>query len=104
MQRNFLRKQSDVGHAALFTYESLRKAGAVSLADGDISLQVRESESRLAVASVESPQQGKQRRILGNRQQLAIAVRPSCGRKIESDTTNFANKLICHELILLVVS
>ena len=62
-----------------------------------ISLQVRESKVRFAVAAVSGAEQRKQRGVLGDGQDLPIAKGPAFRREIERKYSDFSYKWIGHK-------
>ena len=57
--------------------------------EGHSSLKIRQGESGLPVPAVSRSEQGKQRLILIDRQQLPVAQRPALGGKVEAHDANF---------------
>jgi hypothetical protein len=61
------------------------------------ALQVRQREVALAIAAVGGAQQREERRVLRDRQQLAIALGPALGREVEREDADFRNERIGHD-------
>ena len=62
------------------------------IVNGSAPSVIGQSKRRSTVASVYSPQKGKQRVILTDGQQLTIAKCPAARRKIARKKTDFANE------------
>src|SRR5690348_16609095 len=65
------------------------------------ALQVREGEVYSSVAAIGGAENGKQRLVLIDRQQLPITESPAFGRKIPTDDFYFAQKWFRHVFSLL---
>src|SRR6266576_2563617 len=64
-------------------------------------LEIGKREGAFSIASIHSTQQRKERRILTNRHQLAIAERPSGRGEIKGHDPDFGYELIGHNVVLL---
>src|ERR1035438_6351518 len=62
-------------------------------------LQIRQSEVSLSIAAIGRAENRKQRLILVDRQQLAIAKRPALGREVERENPDFANIGGAHKIL-----
>src|SRR5436305_648651 len=70
------------------------EAWALARMHGSSSLQVRKREVRLAVPTVGRPEQRKERCVLAQGQELAIAPRPSLWGEVEREDTNLCDERI----------
>ena len=59
-------------------------------------LQIRQRKVALAVAAVGGPEQREQRRVLRDRQELAVAERPALRGEVERKDANLGNERIGH--------
>src|ERR1035441_6871219 len=62
----------------------------------DATLQVRQGEGLCPVASIRGAEQRKERRVLVDRQELAIGLRPAFGCERERKNPDFAEKWFSH--------
>src|SRR5688572_16349240 len=63
------------------------------------AFQVGQGEGGLAVAAVGRAQQREQRRVLRQRQQLAVAPRPPLWREVEREYADLGNEWVGHEVL-----
>src|ERR1035438_5964800 len=73
---------------------TLRMVGVES--HGDARLQVRQVEVGLPVPSIRGAEQGKERLVLVDRQELAIGLRPARGCERKRKNPDFAEIWVCH--------
>src|SRR5262249_19206497 len=84
VMRRHLRLQQGYGLAAAqLAFIVQAQAGSLAPEHRRSVLQVRQSEGRFAIAAVGGAEEGKQCRVLRDRQYLAIAEGPAPGREIE---------------------
>src|SRR5258708_21437883 len=73
---------------------------SVAYADGNLPLKIGESEIDAPVTAKSGAQQTKERLVLIDGQQLAVAHRPTLRRKIETHDSDFREKWFCHGVLL----
>src|SRR5258708_15049702 len=73
---------------------------SVAYADGNLPLKIGESEIDAPVTAKSGAQQTKERLVLIDGQQLAVAHRPTFRRKIETHDSDFREKWFCHDFLL----
>src|SRR6266576_348847 len=61
------------------------------------TLQVRQRKSGLAIPAISRAEQGKERLVLVDRQQLSIAQRPAFRRELETHDSDFAQEGFSHK-------
>src|SRR5207253_5770279 len=69
-----------------------RQARALSRMHRGVALHIRQREIGLAVTAVGRSQQGEERRVLRERQYLAVAKGPAFGCKVEGEDSDFSYK------------
>src|SRR5262244_3888567 len=98
MRRHLCLKKRNGLFASGFAQITQTQARALACLHGRVTLEVRQSEVARAVATVGGAQQGKQRRVLADRQELTIAEGPTFGSKSSCKNSDFGNKWIRHKL------
>src|SRR5678815_1331947 len=93
---HFARQQSDTFNATQLAEIVERQPGPLPWMHWSASLQIRKRESTLPITPISRTQQRKESGILAQRQQLAIAECPTCGRKVEWENSDFSDKRISH--------
>jgi hypothetical protein len=88
--------QGDLLSAADLALVSAAEAWPLSDADGRAPAQVWQPEGGSAVSAVHGAEQGEQRAVLRDRQQLTLTLRPPLGCEVEAEVTNFAEKGLGH--------
>src|SRR5829696_8866849 len=68
------------------------QAEALAETDAEAAPQVREAEGGLAVAAVGGAQQGEQRRVLRDGEELALAEGPAAGREGAGEEADLAEQ------------
>src|SRR5581483_11069947 len=88
--RYLLNGQRYRGRALRFAKIGCRQTRRAAPMHWDLALQIRQGEVRRAIASEIRAEQGKQRCILLDREQLAVAGRPIHRSEGKTETANFA--------------
>ncbi len=94
MQRHFIREQRVRLLAPCFARDKRRQAWARALADRHHCLQVRQGEVGRSVAAVLRSQNGEQRGVLGDRQNLTVTECPPNRCEVEAEEPKFANEWV----------
>src|ERR1700712_547737 len=97
MRRYFGLKQVDVWFAAALSQKALRKCAALPLMDGSRAAEIRQRKGRFPVTAVKGAEQREQRGVLRNRQQLAVAGRPTRGCKVAGENPDFGDEWVRHD-------
>jgi hypothetical protein len=90
----FRLQQCDCLLAADLAQVAQAQARALAGLHGRGALEVGQREVALAVAAVYGTEKGKQRRVLANRQELAIAQGPALGGKVSREDSDFSYEWI----------
>src|SRR5580700_3069907 len=96
MGRQLLRRQGDGRLAAAFAERKVAASGRLSGADRD-ALQLRQRECGNAVAAVSGAEDRKQRGVLADRHELALAERPAARRKGKSEDRDLPDIWLRHD-------
>jgi len=76
-----------------------RRAAALTLADRDAALEVRQLKRGLAIAAVVRAEERKQGGVLGDAKGGAVGDGPAAGCKIETDGEDLTDEGRRHELM-----
>src|SRR5215472_13581224 len=84
-----------------FAYYALAEARTLAPVHRQPTLEIGKSESGYPVSAISRTEEGKEGCVLCDREDLAVAQRPSFRRKITGEHSDFTKKRICHLIILL---
>src|SRR5262245_29512998 len=89
-------EQRDCLAAACLAEVMKRQAGPLTGMHRRVTLHVGQREVRFAVAAVGVAEQGEKRRVLRERENLAVAEGPALGREVEGEDANLSDKWVGH--------
>src|SRR5882762_6242448 len=90
------------GERHRFNTASLAQSEATTLMERKSATQVREGKGSLPIAAVGCADQGEQRIVLGDQEQLPFAKHPAGRSKIATEHSDFTNVGLCHVLSLVL--